>query len=480
MPSETDDETLSGPEFRIDSTTFLSERRPTREQRQADGRARRAVAPPSFLAAAPDLDGRPDPIAILRTQESVREPFLVPLRYQRMAADPFAFLRGAAAIMASDLSRLPTSGIAVQLCGDAHISNFGMFASAERTLVFDVNDFDETLPGPFDWDVRRLAASAAVAARARGASDKRARRTARAAAAAYRGVTAYMSGLRRLDAWNVKVDADFLLSQLGKSHLKAVMQKATAKSRRSTGDTAVGKLTEVVDGERRFRSQPPLLIPVPADQRDDVISGLAPRYEAYLHTLAPDRLALLAHYSFIDLAHKVVGVGSVGTLALVMLLESGDGEPLLLQIKQANASVLEPFLGASRFRNAGKRVVVGQRVMQAAGDPFLGWMSGGERLPVDFYVRQLRDLKGSVDVSLLDADALTDYAAVCGALLARAHARVGDSSMVSGYLGEDDAFDDAMADFALAYADVNAHDHALLVEYLRDHPSPESPSDAAS
>ena len=466
---------MEGPEFRVDSATFLSQRRPTRDRRAAEGRARREQVPRAALATPPDLADRPDPIAILRTQESVREPFLVPLRYERMAADPFAFLRGAAAIMASDLSRLPTSGIAVQLCGDAHLSNFGMFASAERTLVFDVNDFDETLPGPFDWDVRRLAASAAVAARVSGASDKRARRAARAAAGAYRSVTAYMSGMRRMDAWNVKVDADFLLAQLGKSHLKDVMEKATAKSRRSTGDTAVNKLTEVVDGTRRFRSQPPLLIPVPADQRDAVIAGLAPRYEAYLRTLAPDRLALLAHYSFIDLAHKVVGVGSVGTLALVLLLESGDGEPLILQIKQANASVLEPYLGASRFRNAGKRVVVGQRVMQAAGDPFLGWMSGGQQLPVDFYVRQLRDLKGSIDIALLDGDALVDYAAVCGALLARAHARVGDSSLVAGYLGDDDAFDDAMADFALAYAGITEHDHRLLVAYLAANPAAGTP-----
>ena len=447
----------------IDSTTFFATYRPDRKAREATGRERREQVPLALLATPPPMEGRPDPVAILRGQESVREEWLIPLRYERMSADPFAFLRGSAAVMASDLSRVPTSGLSVQLCGDAHLSNFGMFASAERSLVFDLNDFDETLPGPFDWDVRRLAASVAVATRAKGGSDKRARRNARLSAASYRKVMAYLSGMRRLDVWNARLDVAFLLSQLGATNLHKVTEKATAKSRKSTGDVAAGKLTETVDGRRRFRSQPPLLMPVPQDQREAVIEGLAPQYEQYLRTLQPDRLALLAHFSFVDLAHKVVGVGSVGTLALVLLLESGDGEPLLLQIKQANASVLEPYLGASRFENAGERVVVGQRVMQATGDPFLGWMSGGERLPLDFYVRQLRDLKGSIDVSRLDLAGLEDYGQVCGAVLARAHARVGDASLVTGYLGDTEEFDEAVAEFALAYADVTVADHAALL-----------------
>ena len=456
----------SGPTFHIDAATFLSTRRPSRAERREAGRQRRDQVPLASLATAPGQADRPDPLAQLHEQDANRVPELIPLRYERMSGSPFAFLRGSAAVMASDLSRLPTSGLSVQLCGDAHVSNFGMFASGERTLVFDVNDFDETHPGPFDWDVRRLAASAAVAALGVGASNKKARRAARSAAAAYRAVTGYIESMSRIDAWNVKVDMDALVSKLHGSSLRDIARDAAAKSRRSTGDSAVGKLTQKVDGERRFRSQPPLLVPVPEADRASVIAGLAPHYEEYLRTLAPDRVALLTHYSYVDLAHKVVGVGSVGTLALVMLLESGDGEPLLLQVKQANPSVLEPYLGASRFDNAGKRVVVGQRVMQATGDPFLGWMTGRPTIPTDFYVRQLRDMKGSIDVASLDPDALIDYAAVCGAILARAHGRVGDSSAIAGYLGDTEEFDEAIADFAMAYADVTDRDHARLVESL--------------
>ncbi|MHB1068173.1 MAG: DUF2252 family protein, partial [Candidatus Nanopelagicales bacterium] len=323
--------------------------------------------------------------------------------------------------------------------------------------------FDETLPGPFDWDVKRLSASAAVAARAKGASDKKARRTAKAVAGAYRTTIEYLSRMRTLDVWNVKLDVDYLLDNLGDTNLGTVTAKAQASSRRSTGDTALVKLTETVDGRRRFRTQRPLLVRTPDDIRPAVLDGLTEVYASYLRTLSPDRVGLLAHYSFVDLAHKVVGVGSVGTLALVMLMESGDGEPLLLQVKQANASVLERHLGASAFTNSGKRVVVGQRVMQATGDPFLGWAHSAMDPAMDFYIRQLRDLKGSIDVALLDADGLVDYAKVCGGVLARAHARVGDSSMVAGYLGDTEEFDDAIGEFALRYADITAADHAALV-----------------
>jgi uncharacterized protein (DUF2252 family) len=453
----------SEPAFSIDSDTFFTTRRPDRERREQLGRARRAEVPLSALATTPPPEDRPDALGILRGQESVREPALVPLRYERMSTDPFAYLRGAAAVMASDLSRVPTSDLRVQLCGDAHIANFGMFASAERSLVFDVNDFDETLSGPFDWDVRRLAASVAVAARAKGASDKKARKAAKAAAGSYRKVNAYLSQMRRMDLWNTRIDVDWMVAQLGTSDLARLMGKASAKSRSSTSDTALVKLTETVDGQRRFRSQPPLLIRLPEEARDGIIHELAPRYGEYLATLQADRLALLAHFSFVDLAHKVVGVGSVGTHALVMLLESGDGEPLLLQIKQANASVLEPYLGASRFDNSGKRVVVGQRVMQAAGDPFLGWMRGAGDAHGDYYVRQLRDLKGSVDVARLDLEGLADYGAVCAAILSRAHSRVGDSSMIAGYLGDNEEFEEAIAEFAVAYANITDADHAALV-----------------
>ena len=455
----------SGPQYELDAGAFLSEPRRTRAERAAAGRERQASVPLASHAEAPSLDGRPDPVAILRAQESEREPALVPLRYERMAATPFTFLRGAAAVMASDLSRVPTSGISVQLCGDAHVSNFGMFASAERDLVFDVNDFDETLPGPFDWDVKRLAASAAVAVLDVGGSEKRARRAAKATVTSYRETMAALSAMRTMDVWNVKLSVDALAELLGTRGLRAVVQKAAKQARRSTADTAVAKLTETVDGRRRFRSDPPILIPVPEGSRDEVVERLTPVYADYLRTLQPDRVALMGHYSFVDIAHKVVGVGSVGNLAILLLLESGDGEPLILQVKQANASVLEPYLGASRFDNHGKRVVVGQRVMQATGDPFLGWIRAeGERV-IDFYLRQLRDMKGSIDLTRLGKEEMSDYVRICGAVLARAHARVGDSSGIAGYLGDTDAFDEAVAEFAMAYAAITVSDHAALVAW---------------
>ena len=456
---------IPGPRYEIDPSTFFSRPRRTREERLAEGVARREAVSLGSHATPPPIDGRPDPIGILRAQESDREPALVPLRYERMSASPFAFLRGAAAVMASDLSRVPTSGLMVQLCGDAHIANFGMFASAERDLVFDVNDFDETLPGPFDWDVKRLAASVAVAARASGASDKRARKAAVSTVRSYRRVMGMLSTMRTLDVWNAKVSVDLLLSTLGSSDLRTVVEKAGAKARTSTADSAVAKLTTVVDGRRRFRSDPPLLMTVPEADLAEVIAKLSPVYAAYLSTLQPDRVALLAHYSFVDIAHKVVGVGSVGNLAIVLLLESGDAEPLVLQVKQANASVLEPYLGVSRFDSHGKRVVVGQRVMQATGDPFLGWLRAGDDRPIDFYVRQLRDMKGSIEVSTLADEVLRDYAQVCGAVLARAHARVADASAIAGYLGDTEEFDEAVAEFAMAYADITDADHSALVAW---------------
>lgn len=454
------------PEQVLDAQTFFTSRRRSRDDRFAEGEARRAAVPLASHATVPPTDGRPDALGILRSQESSREAALIPLRYARMAESPFTFLRGAAAVMASDLSRVPSTGLDVQLCGDAHLANFGMFASAERSLMFDLNDFDETLPGSFEWDVKRLAVSMAVAAQANGAKDKDARKAARAAAASYRATMAQLSVMRTLDVWNARLDVDTLLARLTKSSLRKATIKATDKSRRSTTDSAVLKLTEVVDGGRRFRSDPPILTPVPDGDRDDVIGRLAPVYESYLATLQADRIALLEKYSFVDIAHKVVGVGSVGTRAVVLLLESGDGEPLILQIKQANASVLEPYLGASRFDNAGKRVVIGQRVMQAAGDPFLGWTRGSDASPFDYYVRQLKDMKGAIDVTLLDKEGMLGYGQVCGAVLARAHARAGDASLIGGYLGDSAEFDEAVADFSLAYTRINAADHAELVSSI--------------
>lgn len=464
MTENTD--TAAGGAPAVDAQAFFTTRRPSRDHRLAVGHSRRADVPLACHASPPPLVDRPNALEILRAQESSREPALIPLRYARMAQSPFAFLRGAAAVMAADLSRVPRSGLDVQLCGDAHLANFGMFASTERVLMFDMNDFDESLPGSFEWDVKRLAVSLAVAAQANGFKDKDARKAARVTVGSYRKTMADLSVMRTLDVWNARLDVDTLLDRLSKTSLRRATVKASDKSRKSTTDSALLKLTEVVDGKRRFRSDPPLLTPVPEGEFDDVVARFGPVYEEYLRTLQVDRIALLAKYSFVDMAHKVVGVGSVGTRAVVLLLECGDGEPLLLQIKQANASVLEPYLGASRFDNAGKRVVVGQRVMQAAGDPFLGWTRGSKQVPHDFYVRQLKDMKGSIDVALLDKEGLIGYGQVCGAVLARAHARAGDASLVTGYLGDTDEFDNAVAEFAMAYSSLNAADHGELVSSI--------------
>lgn len=392
----------------------------------------------------------------------------MPLRYERMSLDPFAFLRGAAAVMAADLSRLPSSGISVQLCGDAHLSNFGMFASVERSLVFDINDFDETLPGPFDWDVKRLAASIAVSAIVSGMRDKDARKAARAAVLHYAQTMEELSEQPTVDVWNARLDVDSLARGLTKTTLRKAAAKASAKSTRSMSETVLLKLTERTERGRRFLNQPPILTRIPDADRDDVIERLSGLYEQYLRTLQADRIALLSKFGFVDVAHKVVGVGSVGTRALVLLLESGDGEPLVLQAKQANASVLEPYLGASAFDNHGKRVVVGQRVMQATGDPFLGWAHGSERAQGDFYLRQLKDRKASIEVAALDREGLIAYGRLCGAVLARAHARAGDAALVSGYVGDGAEFSAAIAQFAMVYAQITQSDHSRLVAARRD------------
>lgn len=437
--------------------------RPTRAERRLVGEHLRRQAPLSGQAQTPSLAERPDSIAILRGQEEARNADLVPLRYQRMASNPFAFLRGAAAVMASDLSLTSNSGIQVQLCGDAHLANFGMFASPERSLVFDLNDFDETLPGPFEWDVKRLAASFAIAARGNGFSPDEVLRSSQSVGQSYREWMQAFSERETLDVWYTRVDVEWMVSQLKKSDIRKALVKASDKAKRKTSDSAILKLTEVVDGERRFRSDPPILTPVAGGEFGTVVDSLGPVFADYVSTLQSDRAALVARYSFVDFAFKVVGVGSVGTRAYVILLESGDGEPMVLQAKQAGASVLEPYAGASEFANSGERVVAGQRLMQSASDPFLGWCHGGPAAPYDFYFRQLWDMKGSVDATLLDEHGLRVYGQICGAVLARAHARAGDSSIISGYLGETSEFDAAIAAFAVSYADITEIDHAALL-----------------
>ncbi|MDQ1247988.1 MAG: hypothetical protein QG597_2360 [Actinomycetota bacterium] len=442
---------------------FFTNRRLSRGERADRGARMRLEVPLSSHAQVPQMSQRRDPVEILRGQEVTREAALVPLRYERMSASPFAFLRGAAAVMASDLSMVPRTTLRTQLCGDAHLSNFGMFASVDRRLVFDLNDFDETLPGPFEWDVKRLAASVAVAGAALEISRKDAHRAARAAVGAYRETMIRLAQLSTLEVWFARLDVDSLIDEAGKSELAKATRQARKKSRTRTSDTTAGKLTEAGPNGRQFRTEEPVLVRVPEERREEVIARLTALYTEYLGTLPPDRTALLMRYSFVDVAHKVVGVGSVGTRALVLLLESGDGEPLLLQIKQAGESVLAPYLGASRFDQGGQRVVLGQQSMQATGDPFLGWARGQDR---DYFVRQLKDMKGSIEPDLLSAKSLRQYARLCGAVLARAHARTGDASTIAGYLGEEDTFERAVADFAMAYTAITVADHDALVTSL--------------
>ena len=441
---------------------FLTRPRLTRGERRTRGKAVRAAVRRESHAEVPAPSERPDARAVLDRQDADREPGLVPLRHERMATDPFAFLRGSAAVMAADLAGLPRTPLAVQLCGDAHAANFGMFASPDRRLVFDLNDFDETLSGPFEWDVKRLAASIAVIGRVNGISDRKTRRAVTATVAGYRTTMRTLSVTPTLDAWYARVDVDPLMARVRDLGLRTAARRARAKAGRSTGDSAAAKLTTISAAGRRFRSRPPLLVPVEEAEHPGVTARLTTLFGGYLRSLPEDRAVLLTRYRLVDLAHKVVGVGSVGTRALVVLLESGDGEPLILQVKQAGRSVLEPYLHESRISHAGLRVVIGQRLLQATGDPFLGWTTG--TLPaLPYYVRQLRDMKGSIEPADLDGDALAAYGRLCGAVLARAHCRAGDAAAISGYLGKSPVFDEAVTAFALAYADLTDTDHGMLV-----------------
>ena len=428
-----------------------------RAARREAGRDLRGAIPRSAHGAWSPAPDRPDPVTVLEAQAASRVPELVPIRHGRMVASPFAFLRGAAAVMAADLAGTPVTGIRVQACGDAHLSNFGVFASPERGLVFDVNDFDETLPAPWEWDLKRLAASLAVCSRVGGAPDAAGRRAARTAIEGYRVAMDGFAELSTLDLWYQRLDVDALVGELSGATRKRVAKEA-ARARRRTGESVVPKLTEVVDGRRRIRDDPPLLRHIPGDW----IEAVPELYRTYRRSLEESRRALLGRYELNDVALKVVGVGSVGTRAGVVLLDAGGEDPLFLQAKEAQASVLAPYAGRSRHRNQGERVVVGQRLMQAASDILLGWTRIAA-VGVDFYFRQLRDMKLSIDVEALPPSALGDYARACGWTLARAHARSsGRAPEIAGYLGRSEGFDVAVADFAMRYADQTERDHAAL------------------
>ncbi|WP_433578246.1 DUF2252 domain-containing protein [Nocardia brasiliensis] len=402
---------------------------------------------------------RADPVAILEQQAATRVPELVPIRYARMAAGRFPFLRGAPAIMAADLAAAPNTGLTVQLCGDAHLSNFGLFASPERALVFDLNDFDETLPGPFEWDVKRLSASIAVAARANGFADTDAETSVGAAASAYRATMGRLAGLGELAVWYEMIDADKLAALAQKPKRRKGVEQALADARSRTNLQALEKLTEPdADGVPRIRHRPPLLTPIEQVDADTVRRVFAD----FRRTLAEERRVLLDRHEMLDVAVKVVGVGSVGTRCFVALLAGRESRsPLFLQVKEAQESVLARHTGPSKFRNQGHRVVHGQRLTQAASDIFLGWAAGSDGR--HYYCRQLRDMKGSATIEEMSRRYLRDYSALCGHTLARAHARSGDRVAIAGYLGTSDAFDRAMIDFALAYADRTAADHQILL-----------------
>ena len=450
-------------------------------ERAARGVTARQDLPPGEQGELVLPQDRPDAVTVLEAQAASRLPELVPVRHGRMAASPFAFYRGAAALMAGDLAASPTSNLVVQLCGDAHLSNFGLFASPERRLLFDVNDFDETLPGPWEWDVKRLAASIEVAGRQNGFVRKERRRAVRASVERYQQAMARFAGMRELDVWYARADVEELQALLGaqlSEERRKTLDRTVARARSNDSLRALRKLSRVVDGHRRIRADPPLLVPLgdllPDVAREELETQIRGLLDRYSRSLLPDRRLLLGKFRFVDMARKVVGVGSVGTRCWVVLLEGrDDDDPLLLQVKEAQESVLAPYVApASRSRrrpNQGERVVTGQRMMQAASDIFLGWervqgLDGAQR---DFYLRQLRDQKGSVVVENLVPRGVRLYGEVCGWTLARAHARSGDAVAISAYLGDDTTFSKAVADFAERYADVNERDHRAVVEAVR-------------
>ncbi|HSJ91382.1 MAG TPA: DUF2252 domain-containing protein [Ilumatobacter sp.] len=429
-------------------------------------RALRREVPRGTFAGWTPAPQRPDPVETLLEQDRARSTDLVPIRHGRMGASAFAFYRGGAAIMAADLAVMPVTGLTTQLCGDAHLSNLGVFASPERRLLFDLNDFDETLPGPWEWDVARLVASFAIAADAIGARTSSDRTSAaRECARSYRDAMAGFARTNALDTWYARLDLDEFLVALEATAPKQVARRAreqTAKTRTRTSLQAARKLTRLVDGKLRIVHDPPLLVPLssmvaPADTAD-VVDRIRETYRQYRNSLPSGPRRLLADYEFVDIGHKVVGVGSVGLRAFIVVLQCRrTAEPLILQVKEATTSVLEPFLGPSGFEQPGQRVVEGQRMMQAASDLFLGWSSS----PNDdryFYWRQLRDMKGSVEVERMVPKGLSIYARMCGWSLARAHARSGPASAIAGYLGSSDRFERAMAEFASRYARQNRVD----------------------
>jgi uncharacterized protein (DUF2252 family) len=469
-------------------------------ERRAMGTEAAVQVPPQAHRGWEPAAGRRSPVAVLAAQEQDRLSDLVPVRHGRMMISPFTFYRGAAAVMAEDLKSTPVAGLPAQLCGDAHLTNFGVFGSPERRLVFDVNDFDETLPGPFEYDVKRMVASFVIAARDNGFSASDAKAAAFTATAAYRTAMATFGELGTMDVWYASLDEDAIreaaqagLGDIAKTEKtakpgkkkareqekmakRAVKRAAKAAEKAHTRDSmqALSKLGEMVNGRYRIVSQPPVLIPLrelafemaPEMTPKQIEEGIHDQFQAYRATLQPDRRHLLEQFEIVDAARKVVGVGSVGTRAFIVLLQGRDAtDPLFLQIKEATSSVLEGHLPRSRYRQHGQRVVQGQRLMQAASDIYLGWTRGPRGR--DFYWRQLRDMKGSAEIETMKPVGLNAYARACGWTLARAHARSGDPVAIAAYLGDGDEFDLAITDFAIRYADQNERDYAQFVAAIK-------------
>jgi uncharacterized protein (DUF2252 family) len=434
-----------------------------RRDRLDDGKELRALLPRELHAEWAPPPGRRDPIDVLEESNLGRVPALVPIRYGRMLRSPFTFLRGSAGLMASDLATTPSTGLRVQACGDCHLMNFGIFATPERNLVFDMNDFDETLPAPWEWDLKRLAVSFAVAARDNGRPDDEARDAAVECVRAYREHLRDCSKRSPLEIWYQKLDVQTLIDEAPDAKTRKIREEMRAKARKRIGEYLFPRITAEVGGHFRLVDQPPILMHVTEEGAERRFrDGL----EDYRRSLPDDRRVLFDRYRLEDFAMKVVGIGSVGTACMIALFSSADGHPLLLQFKEARPSVLAPYAGPSVYENQGERIVVGQRLMQSSSDIFLGW-ARGER-GRHFFGRQLRDMKLSFPVAGLTRQQLERFAAFCGLTLARAHAKSGDAATISGYLGKSATFDAAIGDFALKYADQTVRDHAALVAAVRD------------
>jgi uncharacterized protein (DUF2252 family) len=453
---------------------------PSVEEQTKQGKEARKRVPPSSHSGWKPAADRPDPIALLEAQDATREPDLVPVRHGRMMVSPFTFYRGAAKIMAADLKDTPGAGLTAQLCGDAHLSNFGVFASPERILLFDLNDFDETLPGPFEYDVKRLAASFTIAARNNRFAKADQRAVTNASVRAYREAMSEFAGMRTMDIWYARMSADDIMAA-AQTELKTKRQAKEAKRGEKTFEKArtrdslqaLSKLGEMVDGQYRIVSQPPIVVPARdlaetyGLSLDEVDHAVREQFRGYRATLEDDRRHLLERFEFVDFARKVVGVGSVGTRAFIALFQGRDQQdPLFLQVKEATKSVLEDHLPKSRYKHHGERVVRGQRMMQAASDIYLGWTQGFD-VSRHFYWRQLRDMKASADVEDMEPVAMSLYARICGWTLARAHARSGDPIAMAAYLGPDDEFDTAIGDFAKRYADQNERDYEAFLAAIK-------------